>query len=117
MERNADESTLQLAFEFAGNAGDGLSLWREQQKATLRRLGTELGLPLGAHCEVSLESGLLLRGRLLFNENDLFPVAHRDSSVLRIGEVTFFIVGTSSSLPIDYSFHPPFAFAQRMTST
>lgn len=101
MEQNADESTRQLAFEFAGNASDGLSLWREQQKAALRRLGTELGLPLGAHCEVLLESGLLLRGRLLFNEDDLFPVARRDSAVLRIGDVNFFLGEVASCVRID----------------
>ena len=100
MEQNADESH-QLAFEFAGNASDGLSLWREQQKAALRRLGMELGLPLGAHCEVSLESGLLLRGRLVFDGDDLFPVARRDSAVLRIGDVNFFIWEIASCVRID----------------
>ena len=101
MEQNADDSTRQLAFEFAGNAGDGLSLWREQQKAALRHLGTELGLPLGAQCEVLLECGLLLRGRLLFNEDDLFPVARRDSAVLRVGNVNFFIGEIASCVRID----------------
>lgn len=101
MEQNPDESTRQLAFEFAGNASDGLSLWREQQQTALRRLGAELGLPLGALCEVLLESGLLLRGRLLFNEDDLFPVAQRDSAVLRIGEVNFFIGEIASCVRID----------------
>ena len=101
MEQNTDDSTRQLAFEFAGNASDGLSLWREQQKAALRHLGTELGLPLGAQCEVLLECGLLLRGRLLFNEDDLFPVARRDSAVLRIGAVNFFIGEIASCVRID----------------
>jgi hypothetical protein len=101
MERNSDESTRQLAFEFAGNVSDGLSLWREQQKAALRRLGIELGLPLGAQCEVLLESGLLLRGRLFFDENDLFPVARRDSAVLRIGDINFFIGEIASCVRID----------------
>ena len=101
VEQNADDSTRQLAFEFAGNASDGLSLWREQQKAALRHLGTELGLPLGAHCEVLLECGLLLRGRLLFNEDDLFPVARRDSAVLRVGNVNFFIGEVASCVRID----------------
>jgi hypothetical protein len=101
MEQNADDSTRQLAFEFAGNASDGLSLWREQQKAALRRLGIELGLPLGAQCEVLLESGLLLRGRLFLNENDLFPVARRDSAVLRIGDINFFIGEIASCVRID----------------
>ena len=99
MEQNEDESTRQLAFEFAGN--DGLSLWREQQKAALRRLGTELGLPLGAHCEVLLESGLLLRGRLLFNEYELFPVARRGAALLRIGDVNFFNWEIASCVRID----------------
>ena len=31
MQQNADEPARQLAFEFAGNASDGLSLWREQR--------------------------------------------------------------------------------------
>ena len=66
------ESTHQLAFEFARNASDGLSLWREQRRAALHRFGAELGLPLGAQCEVLLHSGLLLRGRLLFEEDDFF---------------------------------------------
>jgi hypothetical protein len=101
MEQNTDDSTRQLAFEFAGNASDGLSLWREQQKAALRHLGTELGLPLGAHCEVLLECGLLLRGRLLFTEDDLFPVARRDSAVLRVGNVNFLIGEVASCVRID----------------
>jgi hypothetical protein len=101
MEQNADDATRQLAFEFAGNASDGLSLWREQQNAALRHLGTELGLPLGAQSEVLLECGLLLRGRLLFNEDDLFPVVRRDSAVLRIGAVNFFIGEVASCVRID----------------
>jgi hypothetical protein len=101
MERNADESTRQLAFDFAGNSSDGLSLWREQQRVTLRRLGAELGLPLGAHCEVALECGLLLRGCLVFNEENLFPVARRDFAALRIGEVNFSIGEIASCVRID----------------
>jgi hypothetical protein len=101
MEQNADESTRQLAFEFAGNDGDGASLWREQRQGLLRRLGAELGLPLGAHCEVSLESGLLLRGRLVFNEEDLFPAARRGSAALRIGDVNFSIGEIASCVRID----------------
>jgi hypothetical protein len=42
MEQNPDGSTHQLAFEFAGNASDGLSLWREQQKAALRGFSPEM---------------------------------------------------------------------------
>jgi hypothetical protein len=56
-----------LSFEFAGAASDGLALWREQQQETLRRLGAELGLPLGALCEVVIATGLLVRGRLLLD--------------------------------------------------
>jgi hypothetical protein len=101
MQQNADQPTRQLAFEFAGNASDGLSLWREQQAAVLGRLGTELGLPLGAHCEVLLQSGLLMCGRLLIHEDDLFPVARRDSAVLRIGNVNFSIGEIASCVRID----------------
>jgi hypothetical protein len=38
-------SVRQLSFGFAGNASDGLALWREQQCELLRRIGLELGLP------------------------------------------------------------------------
>ena len=101
MEQNAGESTHQLAFEFACNASDGLSLWREQQRAALHRFGAELGLPLGAQCEVLLHSGLLLKGRLLFEEDDFFYVARRDSAMLRIGEVNFAMGEIASCVRID----------------
>jgi hypothetical protein len=101
MGQNAGESTRQLAFEFAGNASDGPSIWREQQQTAFRCLGAELGLPLGAQCEVFLESGLILRGRLLFNEDDFFPSARRDSAVLRIGDVNFSIGEIASCVRID----------------
>jgi hypothetical protein len=86
-----DESVRQLAFDFAANLTDGLSLWREQQQEALRRLGAELGFPVGANCEVVLRSGLVLRGRLLLDEADFFPVARRDSAMLRIDNVNFSI--------------------------
>jgi hypothetical protein len=83
------KSVQQLSFEFAGAASDGLALWREQQQETLRRLGAELGLPLGAFCEVVLTTGLLVRGRLLLDEDDLFPSTRRDEAKFRIGNVNF----------------------------
>ncbi len=101
MEQDDSKSTHQLAFEFANNPSDGLSLWREQQRAALRRIGTELGLPLGAKCEVLLRSGLLLRGRLLFDEDDFFHVARRDSAVLCVEEVNFAIGEIASCVRID----------------
>jgi len=101
MEKHEDGLTFQLAFEFAGNASDGLSLWREQQQGALRRFGAELGLPVGAISEVLLESGLLLRGRLVFDQDDFFPVARRDSVVLRIGDVNFSIREIASCVRID----------------
>src|SRR5438105_5803642 len=82
-------SVRQLSFEFAGNAGAGLALWREQQRAVLRRLGSELGLPVGSVCEVVLTSGIQLRGCLVFDEADLFPSATRTDAMLRIGSVSF----------------------------
>ncbi len=93
MGQNAGESTRQLAFEFAGNASDGLSLWREQQQTALRRLGAELGLPLGAQCEVFLASGLILRGRLLFNEDDFFPLGTRATTPSCASAMSTFLSG------------------------
>ena len=95
------KSVQQLSFEFAGAASDGLALWREQQQETLRRLGTELGLPLGALCEVVLTTGLLVRGRLLLDEDDLFPSARRDDAKFRIGNVNFSFVEIASCIRLD----------------
>ena len=96
-----DASVRQLAFDFAANITDGLSLWREQQQAALRRLGAELGFPIGANCEVVLNSGVVLRGRLLLDEEDFFPVARRDSAILLIDRVNFSIGEIASCVRIE----------------
>jgi hypothetical protein len=89
--QNRENSLQQLAFEFAGNSTDGLALWREQQRAELRRLGMELGLPIGSFCEVVLKSGIQLRGHLILNEPDLFHHATRKHVFLCVGAVSFSI--------------------------
>jgi hypothetical protein len=91
----------QLSFEFGDNASDGLALWREQQRALLRRLGLELGLPVGSSCEVMLTSGIQLRGRLLLDEEDLFPSATRKDAMLRIGAVSFSIAEVAGCVRLD----------------
>ena len=96
-----DASVRQLAFDFAANITDGVSLWREQRQEALRRLGIELGFPVGANCEVELKSGLVLRGRLLLREDDFFPVARRDSAMLRIDNVDFSIAEIASCIRVD----------------
>ena len=96
-----DQQIRQLAFDFAGNSTDGLSLWREQRRASIRRLGTELGYPLGEHCEVELQSGVILRGKLVLDGEDLFLSAERGSAVLRVGEVKFSIGEVDSCVRID----------------
>jgi hypothetical protein len=98
-ERNT--SGRQLSFEFAGNASDGLALWREQQRAVLRRLGMELGLPVGCSCEVTLTSGIQLRGCLVLDEADLFPSAARKDAMLRIGAVSFSIAEIAGCVRLD----------------
>lgn len=94
-------SVRQLSFEFAGNASDGLALWREQQRAVLRRLGLELGLPVGSVCEVVLMSGIQLRGCLVLDEADLFPSATRKDAMLRIGAVSFSITEIAGCVRLD----------------
>jgi hypothetical protein len=89
--QNRDKSIRQLSFEFAGNSTDGLALWREQRRAEERRLGMELGLPIGSFCEVVLTSGIQLRGHLVLDEPDLFHYATRKHAFLRIGAVSFSI--------------------------
>lgn len=84
-------SVRQLSFGFADNGSDGLTLWREHKRELVRRLGLELGLPVGSSCEVVLASGIQLRGRLVLEEEMLFPLAARKDAKLRIGEVTFSI--------------------------
>ena len=96
-----DASARQLAFDFAANITDGVSLWREQRQEALRRLGVELGFPVGANCEVVLKSGLVLRGRLLLREDDFFPVARRDSTMLLINNVDFSLAEIASCIRID----------------
>jgi hypothetical protein len=98
-ERNT--SGRQLSFEFAGNTSDGLALWREQQRAVLRRLGMELGLPVGCSCEVTLTSGIQLRGCLVLDEADLFPSAARKDAMLRIGAVGFSIAEIAGCVRLD----------------
>jgi hypothetical protein len=99
--QQADQQIRQLAFDFACNSADGLSLWREQRQASTRRLAAELGYPLGAHCEVELQSGVILRGTLVLEGEDLFLSAERGSAVLRVGEVNFSIGEISSCVRID----------------
>jgi hypothetical protein len=94
-------SLWQVSFEFAGNAGDGLALWREQQGAVLRRLGMELGLPIGSICEVVLTSDIQLRGRLNLDEPDLFHSATRKNALLRIGAVSFSIAEIADCVRLD----------------
>ena len=96
-----DQQIRQLAFDFADNSTDGLSLWREQRRASIRRLGAELGFPLGEQCEVELHSGVVLRGKLVLEGEDLFLSAKRDSAMLRVGEKTFGAGEIDSCLRID----------------
>lgn len=91
----------QLAFDFAGNSADGFSLWREHRQASTRRLGAALGYPLGEQCEVELRSGLILRGRLILDDEDLFLCAERAVAVLRVGKVNFSIGEVASCVRID----------------
>jgi hypothetical protein len=94
-------SLRQLSFDFAGNSGDGLALWREQQLAVLRRLGIELGLPIGSFCEVVLTCDIQLRGRLDLDEADLFHSVTRKHALLRIGEVSFSIAEIAGCVRLD----------------
>jgi len=99
--RQADQQVRQLAFDFARNSVDGFSLWREQRQASTRRLAAELGYPLGEHCEVELETGVILRGIIVLDGEDLFLTAERGSAVLRIGQVSFSIRQIASCVRID----------------
>jgi hypothetical protein len=91
----------QVSFEFDGNAIDGLALWREQQRAALRRLGMEFGLPIGSLCEVMLKSDIKLRGRLDLDDADLFLSATRKDALLRIGAVSFSIAEVADCVRLD----------------
>jgi hypothetical protein len=99
--QQADQQIRQLAFDFACNSADGLVLWREQRQASTRRLGAELGYPLGEQCEVELQSGVVLRGTLVLDGEDLFLSTVRESAVLRIGERIFSIGEIDSCVRID----------------
>jgi|SRR5262245_42103992 len=91
----------QLSFAFADNASDGLTLWREQRREMVRRLGVELGLPIGGYCEVVLGTGIQVRGRLVLDEEGLFHSATRKDAKLRIGEVSFSIAEISVCVRLD----------------
>lgn len=99
--QESNASSRQLSFGFAGNAGDGLALWREQRRAVLNRLGMELGLPVGSVCEVVLTSGIPLRGRLDLEEADLFYTATRKDALLRIGAISFSIAEIADCVRVD----------------
>jgi len=96
-----NRSVQQLSFEFAGNAIDGLTLWREQQRELLRRLGVELGLPVGFSCEVVLDNGIQVRGRLGLDDEGLFHSATRRDAKLRIGEISFSIAEIAACVRLD----------------
>jgi hypothetical protein len=99
--QQVDQQSRQLAFDFAGNSAGGFSLWREQRQANTRRLGAALGYPLGERCEVELRSGLILRGTLILDGEDLFLSAERGSAVLRVGQVNFSVGEVASCVRID----------------
>jgi hypothetical protein len=99
--QESNASSRQLSFGFAGKTGDGLALWREQQRAVLNRLGMELGLPVGSICEVVLTSGIQLRGRLELTDADLFHSATRKNAVLGIGAVSFSIAEIADCVRLD----------------
>ena len=99
--QQADQQNQQLAFDFASNSTDGFSLWREQRQASIRRLGAALGYPLGEQCEVELQSGLILRGTLILDGEDLFLFAERSVAILRVGKVNFSIGEVASCVRID----------------
>ena len=100
-EQGRNTSVQQLSFEFAGNASDGLTLWREQQRELVRCLGVELGLPVGFLCEVVLENGIQIRGRLGLDEEGLFHSATRRDAKLRIGEISFSIAEIAACVRLD----------------
>jgi hypothetical protein len=99
--QQADQQSRQLAFDFAGNSAGGFSLWREQHQASVRRLGAALGYPLGENCEIELRSGLILRGMLFLDGEDLLLSAERGSAVLRVGQVNFSVGEIASCVRID----------------
>lgn len=99
--QQADQQSQQLAFDFARNSVDGFSLWLEQRRASTRRLGAELGYPLGEHCEIELQSGVILRGTLNLDGEDLFLSAERRSLTLCVGNVNFSIGEVLSCVGID----------------
>ncbi len=101
-EQQADQPNHQPAFDFASNSTDGLSLWREQRYASIRRLGAELGYPLGEQCEVELQSGVILRGKLILDGEDLFLLAERSVAILRIGKANFSIGEVASCVRTDW---------------
>jgi hypothetical protein len=96
-----NKSLRQMNFEFAGNSSDGLALWREQRHAALRRLGMEIGLPIGSFCEVVLRSGILLRGHLVLDDPDLFHSATRKDALFCIGAVSFPIAEIADCVRLD----------------
>ena len=100
-EQGRNTTVQQLSFEFGGNASDGLTLWREQRRELLRRLGVELGLPVGFLCEVVLENGIQVRGRLGLDEEGLFYSATRRDAKVRIGEISFSIAEIATCVRLD----------------
>jgi hypothetical protein len=99
--QEVNTSVQQLSSAFAGNASEGLTPWREQQREIVRRLGVELGLSLGSPCEVVLKTGIQVRGRLILDEEGLFHSATRKDAKLRIGEVSFSIAEIAVCVRLD----------------
>src|ERR1700682_1224655 len=99
--QQAEEKIQQLSFDFACNAADGFALWREQRRAGFRRLAAELGYPLGERCEVELESGVILRGKLILDGVELLLSAERGSAILRVADVNFSVREIASCVRID----------------
>jgi len=65
------DSQPELNFD-VGFGSAGYTAWHEDRRAAQRRLGQELGLPLGHIVEVWLKGGIRLRGPLRLRENLLF---------------------------------------------
>jgi hypothetical protein len=93
---------LDLYFYDAPSSVSGLEIWREERKAQIDALARACGLPIGHAVRVSLISGIVLEGRLLIPQQELWIEKRRSADLrLEIGRVDFRVQEVESCVRTD----------------
>jgi len=94
----------QMGFDFgkAPEPAKALDEWRAERHSQIEVLARRSGLPIGHEVRVQLVSGVLLEGRLLPAEDDLWPDRRRSVQLrLQIGRADFLTAEIESCVRTD----------------